>query len=231
MNFHHDLHFETAEAKLLREAHNEKASHAMNGMVSGSDSHQETREPSKKEQTSTSTDDATSDEEANVVWLVMPTTAGNALIQLGAESASTEQASEQNTKKACRIRKATRVVLGLVAGAERAASVILDFLHGRDADWKSRRKHLALPVAASGIGAVTAQDASIMLSRVTRTRMMHLEEEVPPLTAEAARAKATYAARKAELAWMRTNEMKLLQQTLSPSSPAASVRLSTGLSA
>eukprot|EP00966_Prymnesium_polylepis_P105591 2445590-Prymnesium_polylepis.1 len=235
MNFHHDLHFETTEARLLREAHNKKASKPMNGTASGSDSHQETREPPKTQQlshTSTSTDDATSDEKAkNVVWLLMPTTAGTALVKMEADSASTEQAPEQSTKKSCRIRKATRVVLSLGAGAERAVSAILDFLHGRDADWKSSRTHSALSVAAGGMGAVTAQDASIMLSRVTRTRMMHLEEDVPPLTAEAARAKATYAARKAELSWMRRNEMKVLQQTLPPRSSAVSVRLSTGLSA
>ena len=185
---HHE-HHETAEARELRERYNARAAESKEA------------EPSSS---------ATANDSC---WIELPLIPGSTWIEL--QHVSVEDLAKPAEEVVETPRGRLDFLLSfegiLSAGLHRSIVNITNFLYGREAgderrgSTKRRRKESVESDVVTGAPVVSALDASIMMSRSNRSSFNSLNDSLPPLTAEEAKAKATRAAQQAEYSWLKNS--------------------------
>ena len=181
-------HHETADARAIREAYNAKAASAEDGEASSS-----------------------ADAANQSCWAELPLIPGSAWIEL--QHVSVEELTKPVEEVVETPRGRLDFLLSfndpnsaaaiLSAGLHRGITNITNFLYGREAGdertrTRRRRRDSVEEEVVPGAPVISALDASIMMSRSYRSSSAYLDDTMPPLTAEDAKAKATRAARQAE---------------------------------
>mmetsp|Transcript_22737 Transcript_22737/g.56518 ORF Transcript_22737/g.56518 Transcript_22737/m.56518 type:complete len:205 (-) Transcript_22737:303-917(-) len=186
-------YFETVETASLRLAHNLKAAANAEGAATTAD----------------------------VIWVEMPTPAGVAHVELKASDPIREDTPANNRRRGSAARLAHEELEGTEhSGAHFEAhlpkrvraifSTIMNFVSGRgeEDDWaadKFRRWPQPPDETTTRRSLLSEQDARIMCMR-SRTTHRKLDNDLPPLTAEDAKAKATHAAQQSEMVWLRSHD-------------------------